>query len=165
MNFFPGYFISDEGKIYDAEGVEQELKLYTCEPYFYFKNHKVHIMMAHSFFGYQPGYNVHHKNEIKTDNRLQNLSYLTRAEHNSLHKIRNTNMLGKKHSDQSKAKMSFARKDKKQVYCVQLNKVFDSTVIAGKELSLYHGSIIKCCKGKLKTTGGYHFEYYTGEQK
>lgn len=62
--------------------------------------------------------------------------------------------------------MSAAKnKMKKQVYCVQLDIVFDSAIIAAKELSLYHGSIIKCCKGKLKTTGGYRFEYYTGEQK
>ena len=45
----PGYFISDEGKIYDSNGVEQELKLYPSEHYFYFKKHKVHQMMTHSF--------------------------------------------------------------------------------------------------------------------
>lgn len=49
----PGFFIDQNGKIFDANGVEQEQKLYTCDPYFYFKNNKVHIMMAHSFFGYK----------------------------------------------------------------------------------------------------------------
>lgn len=49
----PGYFISDEGKIYDAEGIEQELELYTCEPYFYFKGQRVHKLMAHSFYRYK----------------------------------------------------------------------------------------------------------------
>lgn len=48
-----GYFISDEGKIYDAEGIEQELKFYPNNPYFYFKSHRVHIMIAHSFYGYK----------------------------------------------------------------------------------------------------------------
>lgn len=45
----PGFFISDEGKIYNAEGFEQELKLYSRCDYYYFKSHKVHQMMAHSF--------------------------------------------------------------------------------------------------------------------
>ena len=49
----PGYFIDQNGKIYDSNGVEQELKLYTCEPYYYFKGRKVHKMMAHSFYGYK----------------------------------------------------------------------------------------------------------------
>lgn len=157
-----GYFISDEGKIYDENRVEQELKIYPSKSYFYFKKHKVHQMMCHSFFGYKEGFDVHHKNEIKTDNRLENLCYLTREEHRSLHMIGNKNLLGKKLSDKQKSKLSVAA-HRKQVYCVQLNKVFDGVRIAGKELSLYYDSISKCCKGKLKTTGGYHFEYYEGD--
>lgn len=78
--------------------------------------------------------------------------------------IGNKNLLGKKLFEQTKAKLSAAQ-HKKQVYCVELNKVFAGVRIAGKELSLYYDSISKCCKGKLKTTGGYHFEYYEGEQK
>ena len=65
-----GFFISDEGKIYDAEGVEQELKIYSNNPYYFFKKYGVHVMMAHSFYGYKKGYDVHHKNYVKTDNRL-----------------------------------------------------------------------------------------------
>lgn len=49
----PGYFISDEGKIYDSNGVEQELKIYSSKPYYYFKKHKVHQMMIHSFYEYK----------------------------------------------------------------------------------------------------------------
>ena len=58
----PGFFISDEGKIYDENGVEQEQKLYSSYPYFYFKNHEVHEMMSHSFYGYKEGFDVHHIN-------------------------------------------------------------------------------------------------------
>lgn len=47
----PGYFISDEGKIYDSAGAEQELKFHSKrDHYYYFKKHDVHQMMAHSFF-------------------------------------------------------------------------------------------------------------------
>lgn len=95
----------------------------------------------------------------KLYNRLQNLVYLTNSEHTRLHMTGNKYWLGRKHSEQSKEKM------KKQVYCVELNKVFAGINIAAKELSLHHSSISNCCQGKLKTTGGYHFEYYEGEQK
>lgn len=53
------------------------------------------------------GYDVHHLNQIKTDNRLQNLVYLTRAEHTKLHN------LGKKYSTQTKAKIGASRKGRK----------------------------------------------------
>lgn len=138
------------------------------------------------------GYDVHHKNEIKTDNRLQNLVYLTRAEHAKLHSIGNKHFLGKKHSEQSKAKISASNigkkhseqskakirdsrigkklskqtkekirdgQKKKQVYCVELNKIFASINIAAQELSLHRCNISNCCKGKLKTCGGYHFQF------
>lgn len=106
------------------------------------------------------GYDVHHKNQVKTDNRIQNLVYLTRAEHNSLHMTGNKYWLGKKrkHSKQTKEKIIATRK-KKQVYCVQLDKVFAGVNIVAKELSLSAGNISKCCNGKYKTCGGYHFQF------
>ena len=73
-----GYFISKDGKIYDENGIEQELKFYPCRQYFQFKNHEVHKMVLHSFYGYKKGFDVHHKNSVRTDNRLENLVYLTR---------------------------------------------------------------------------------------
>ena len=45
----PGFFISDEGKIYDENKVEQKLRFYSSKSYFYFKKHQVHQMMIHSF--------------------------------------------------------------------------------------------------------------------
>lgn len=66
----PGFFISDEGKIYDSNGVEQKQYICSSSPYYFFKRHEVHKMMAHSFYEYKKGYDVHHKNYVKTDNRL-----------------------------------------------------------------------------------------------
>lgn len=153
-----GYFISDEGKIYDSNGVEQEQHIRSSSPYYFFKSGEVHQMMIHSFYGYKKGFDVHHLNQVKTDNRLENLVYLTREEHTKLHNIGNTNMLGKNHSEYTKQKMR-ASQHKKQVYCVQLDKVFEGVKIAAKELSLSAGHISKCCQGKRKTTGGYHFQF------
>lgn len=79
-SIIPGYFIDENGKIYDSNGVQQELKLYPGQcnhPYYFFKSHEVHKMMCHSFFGYKEGFDVHHINRNKLDNRISNLQYLT----------------------------------------------------------------------------------------
>ena len=47
----PGYFIDQNGKIYDENRVEQ--KQYLNNGYYTFKKHKVHQMFAHSFYGYK----------------------------------------------------------------------------------------------------------------
>lgn len=135
------------------------------------------------------GYHIHHLNQIKTDNRLQNLVYLTHSEHSKLHNIGNKYCLGKKHTDQAKAKIRAAKKgktgywkgktgpmkgktlseehkakiraahNKKQVYCVELDRVFQGINIAAKELYLRADHISLCCNRKRKTTGGYHFQF------
>ena len=180
-DLIPGYFISDEGKIYNVEGIEQ--KQYLKNGYYFFKSHgQVHRMMIYSFYGYKEGFVIHHKNQIKTDNRLQNLVYLTCAEHRRLHmtgktgywkgkklseehkeKVRAANK-GKTRSEAIKQKMRAAQhKNKKPVYCVELDRVFGGVSIAAKELSLSAGHISSCCQEKRKTCGGYHFEYYQGD--
>lgn len=47
--------------------------------------HKVHILVIKTFLGARPtGYQINHKNGIKTDNRIENLEYVTPRE-NILH--------------------------------------------------------------------------------
>lgn len=46
----PGFFISDEGKIYNAESIEQEQHISSSSPYYFFKGRDVHQMLVHSFF-------------------------------------------------------------------------------------------------------------------
>lgn len=67
-------------------------------------------------------------------------------------------MYGKHHTEETKKKISDAKKRK--VYCVELDKVFNSMTEAGEELNLDITSIGRCCKGKQKTCGGYHWMYY-----
>jgi hypothetical protein len=48
---------------------------------------------------------------------------------------------------------------RKSIYCVELNRVFDSITTAATELHLSAGNISSCLKGRYKQTGGYHFRY------
>ncbi len=72
---------------------------------------------------------------------------------------------GKTHkpiSIESRKKIADKHK-KKQVLCIELNKVYESIQECARQLNLHANFICKCCKGKLKTTGGFHFKYYNEE--
>lgn len=43
------------------------------------------------------------------------------------------------------------------IYCVELNKIFNSAAEASKELNIDASSIRKVAKGKYKTAGGFHW--------
>lgn len=74
--------------------------------------------------------------------------------------------LGKEVSEETRKKISEANKGNipynknlRPVYCIELNKVFESASSAGKELSIRSGNIINCCEHTRKTCGGYHWMY------
>lgn len=49
---------------------------------------------------------------------------------------------------------------KREVYCVELNKIYPYARKVTEELGINHGDIIKCCNGKRLTCKGYHWMYY-----
>lgn len=50
----------------------------------------------------------------------------------------------------------------KPVYCVELDRTFESAKQAQDELGASAAHIGECCKGKRKTAGGYHWKYPEG---
>lgn len=49
---------------------------------------------------------------------------------------------------------------KTSVYCRETDKIYPSIQGCARSLSLYATNVCKCCKGKIKSTGGYHIQYY-----
>ena len=56
-------------------------------------------------------------------------------------------------------KRKIALKNSKAVMCVELNLEFPSASEAARQLGLRFSHICSCCRGELKTHGGYHWRY------
>lgn len=70
------------------------------------------------------------------------------------------------YADFIKLKKSFRRETlnkidrrKSKVKCVDTGEIFNSIKEACDKYNLDSGNIAKCCLGKLKTTGGFEWEY------
>lgn len=86
---------------------------------------------------------INHKDENKKNNFVDNLEWCD-TKYNINYGSHNRNV-SKKHC--------------KKVYCVELNTTFESAKEAAEKLGIFKSNIAKCCKGKYKTTGGYHWKY------
>lgn len=133
------------------------------------KTYQIHRLVAESFL---PNPNnlpcVNHKNELKADNRLENLEYCSYSYNNTYNgrakkagKKIAEKQRGRKQSEETKKKIG----EKLSKPVIAINKVsgliveFPSAMEAERTLGIAHSSIIKCCKGKLKSSGGYYWHY------
>ncbi len=108
--------------------------------------HFVHRIVWEAFVGPIPeGMQINHINEIKTDNRLDNINLLTPSENQkwgTINKRRN-----KKHQ-------------RRVVMCTLEGEelfTFFSIKDAAIETGIRH--ICECCKGTIKSAGGYKWKY------
>ena len=103
---FPEYFIDPiTAVITNSKGEIQKTKINERgRPYFHCM--EIHKIQAHTNYGYKKGMDIHHLDENKLNNSLSNLIYLTKSEHNIIHKK------GKTLSEETKQKLSKSHKGK-----------------------------------------------------
>lgn len=109
------------------------------------KMHCVHRLVAKTFIDNPDNKpQVNHLNEKKDDNRVENLEWATAYE----------NMNYGSRNDRSSERLGTP------VVCVELNEKFQSMMEAERILGINHSCISLCVRGKQKTAGKYHWQYY-----
>ncbi|WP_147539489.1 NUMOD4 motif-containing HNH endonuclease [Anaerotruncus rubiinfantis] len=122
---------------------------------------KVHRLVANAFIPNPSGKpEVNHIDGDKTNNRMENLEWVTASE-NQLHAIY---ILGKKSPPEHLRRMSEG--NRKRIRCLETGIVYSSLRSAEQDTGIFSTSISKCLSGTYQRAGGLHWkEECEDEQK
>lgn len=111
----PHYNVNRNGDITDLNGNVQKIKSDNERPCF--KGTPVHKIVMYTLNEWRDGrkWDIHHLDENKSNNSIDNLVYLTRSEHRRLHMLGKQYHLGKhrKCTEEQKARLSESHKGQK----------------------------------------------------
>jgi hypothetical protein len=108
------------------------------------KTHLVHRLVASAFIENPNNYPIiNHRDEDKTNNASSNLEWCD-YKYNNNYGTRN-----------QRAATSLS----KQVFCVETNKIYPSTIEVERQLGFAHTNISKCCNGRYKQAYSFHWRY------
>ena len=153
------YEVSDLGRVKSLwHGKEKILKpgkhtggylnVYLCKDG-HGKTVKIHRLVAESFIPNPQGLDtVNHKDEVKTNNTVSNLEWMSRADNNN-YGTRNKRIT----ESLSKQVQMFDEKTG------ELLATFPSINEAWRVTGIYKSGISGCCNGKRKSAGGYVWKY------
>ena len=112
------------------------------------KTYRVHYLIALTYIPNPQKYKeINHRDENKQNNKVENLEWCNRKYNCSY------GSLPKKVGERFGKKIALIDEDRKE------RCYFESAMSAERTLNVDHSSIIKCCKGKMKTAGGYRWKY------
>ena len=106
-----------------------------------------------------PFYGKHHSEETKTKLKelANNRSQATNKKISEAKKGKTAYNKGVPMSESQKQKLRKSRKDNKNVLCLETNVVYESLGEAERQTNINKTTISRCCSGKQKTAGGYHW--------
>lgn len=117
------------------------------------KHYATHRIVAQEFIGNIDGYEINHKNEIKTDNRVENLEIVT-SKQNCNHGTRNKRLSEKNTANKALWCKGVVQKDKDGNVVAE----YDSRLDVERKTGISNREISRVCNGKRKTHKGFIWE-------